>query len=166
MANKGIFIAENMASTTVGSLLRSGVAHKDLENGNVVKLGALVTGESDLYTLADIAAVANEVYIVDAVELDADEQLTKGLQDYSIKEGDVIRLRKAQKGDRFSISETSITALADDKVVIGNVVEIPATGVKLVEKVSATSGASLVCKIVEVWNFSSNAIPMVRLEVQ
>jgi len=44
MANKGVFIAENMMSTKVGSLLRSAQQATAIENGSVVKLGALVTG--------------------------------------------------------------------------------------------------------------------------
>jgi len=71
-------------------------------------------------------------------------------------------------GDRFSISESMITALANDKVVVDNIAEMPATGNKLVEVAKATGATAtetLVCKIVARWTFGTRAIPMVRLEV-
>lgn len=168
MANKGVFIAENMMSTKVGSLLRSAQQATAIENGSVVKLGALVTGEADLYQAGAIAAVTDTAYFVDGVELIADEQLTKGLDDYENPANKPFRVRKPMVGDRFSISESMITALANDKVVVDNIAEIPATGNKLVEVAKATGAtatATLVCKIVARWTFGTRAIPMVRLEV-
>lgn len=167
MASKGIFIAENMASTKVGSLLRSAQQATAIENGSLVKLGALVTGEADLYQAGAIAAVTDTAYFVDGVELIADEQLTKGLDDYENPANKPFRVRKPMVGDRFSVSESMITALANDEVVVDNIAEI-AAGNKLVEvakNTGATANATLVCKIVARWTFGTRAIPMVRLEV-
>ena len=164
---KGIFIAENMASTKVGSLLRSAQQATAIENGSVVKLGALVTGEADLYQAEPITAVTDTAYFVDGVELMTNEQLTKGLDDFVNPANKPFRVRKPMVGDRFSISESMITALADT-VVVGNIAEIPASGNKLVEvakATGATANATLVCKIVARWTFGTRAIPMVRLEV-
>ncbi len=164
---KGIFIAENMASTKVGSLLRSATQATAIENGALVKLGALVTGEADLYQAGAIAAVTDTAYFVDGVELIADEQLTKGLDDYENPANKPFRVRKPMVGDRFSVSESMITALANDRVVVDNIAEI-AVGNKLVEVAAATGAtatATLVCKIVARWTFGTRAIPMVRLEV-
>lgn len=165
---KGIFIAENMMSTKVGSLLRSAKQATAIENGSVVKLGALVAGELDLYEAGAVTAVTDEVYLVDGVELEADEQLTRGLDDFENPKNKPFRVRKPQVGDRFSVSEAMITALANDTVVVDNIAEIPATGNKLVEVTKATGAtatATLVCKIVARWTFGTRAIPMVRLEV-
>ncbi len=167
MASKGIFIAENMASTKVGSLLRSAQQTTAIENGSLVKLGALVTGEADLYQAGAIEAVTDTAYFVDGVELIADEQLTKGLDDYENPANKPFRVRKPMVGDRFSVSESMITALANDKVVVDNIAEI-AAGNKLAEvakETGATATATLVCKIVARWTFGTRAIPMVRLEV-
>lgn len=164
---KGIFIAENMASTKVGSLLRSATQSTAIENGSIVKLGALVTGETDLYQAGAITAVTDTAYFVDGVELIADEQLTKGLDDYENPANKPFRVRKPMVGDRFSVSESMITALANNKVVVDNIAEI-AAGNKLVEVAigtGATATATLVCKIVARWTFGTRAIPMVRLEV-
>ena len=165
---KGIFIAENMASTKVGSLLRSAKQAKAIENGSLVKLDGLVTGEIDLYNAKPIAAVTDVAYIVDGVEVVYDESTTKGLDDFENAANVAFRVRKPQVGDRFSVSEAMITALANDTVVVDNIAEIPATGNKLVEVAKATGAtatATLVCKIVARWIFGTRAIPMVRLEV-
>ena len=133
MAKKGIFIAENMASTTVGSLLRSGQSATELENGAVVTLGDLVVGENELYEIGAVAAITDDVYLVDGVELQADEQLTKGLHDFVNPANKPVRLRKASRGDRFSISEASITGT----VKVGEVVvfaKYSGTEVKVDEK--------------------------------
>ena len=167
MASKGIFIAENMASTKVGSLLRSAQQATAIENGALVKLDGLVSGEIDLYNAKAVAAITETVYFVDGVELIADEQLTKGLDDFENRKNKPFRVRKPMVGDRFSISESMITALSTN-VVVDNIAEIPAKGNKLKEVAKATGAtatATLVCKIVARWTFGTRAIPMVRLEV-
>lgn len=163
---KGIFIAENMASTKLGSLLRSAQQATAIENGAIVKLTGLVSGELDLHTSAAVAANTNEIYLVDGVELVTSEETTKGLDDYENAANKAFRVRKPMVGDRFSISEAQITALLNNTVVEGNYVETPATGNKLVEKAtSLTAGVSFGAKIVKRWTFGSRAVPMVRLEV-
>ncbi|HZJ99524.1 MAG TPA: hypothetical protein VFC79_05940 [Tissierellaceae bacterium] len=164
---KGIFIAENMASTKVGSLLRSATQATAIENGALVKLDGLVSGEIDLYNAKPIAAITDVAYIVDGVELIADESTTKGLDDFENPANVAFRVRKPQVGDRFSISESMITALSTT-VVVDNIAEIPATGNKLAEVAKltgATATATLVCNIVDRWTFGTRVIPMVRLEV-
>jgi len=163
MANKNIFIAENMASTKVGSYLRSGQQATAIENGLLVTLDGLVTGEADLYKTKAPTDKGDVVYLVDGVELQADEQLTKGLHDFENPANKPFRLRKPVVGDRFSVSASAITALSGE-VVVGNVAENAGVG-KLKEAAEATAGASLVCEIVAKWNFGTLAIPMVRLEV-
>ncbi len=161
---KGIFIAENMASTKLESLLESAVQETAIENGAVVVLGDLIEGKNIVYKAKAVAANTDVIYLVDGVELIADEQLTKGLDDFENIPNKAFRVRKPMVGDRFSISESMITALAD-KVVEGNIVETPASGNKLVEASDATEGASFVAKIEKRYIFGTRAIPMVRLKV-
>lgn len=163
MANKNIFIAENMASTKVGSYLRSGQQATAIENGLLVTLDGLVIGEANLYKTKAPADKADVVYLVDGVELQADEQLTKGLQDFENPAKKPVRLRKPVVGDIFSVSASAITPLTT-AVVVGNIVENAGVA-KLAEKATATAGTSLTCKVVANWTFGTLAIPMVRLEV-
>jgi len=159
MAEKGIFIAENMASTTVGSLLRSAVDDtKARENGSIVALNGLVTGENNLYKAVDIAAATDVIYFVDGVVLDPDEHVIKGLDEYEIPIGKEFRVRKPMVGDIFSVSEKCITGLKE-----GEVVEMTASG--LAKKTSGTANTSFEAKVIKEWVFGSRAIDMLRLEV-
>jgi len=161
----GIFIAENMASTKVGSLLRSAQQATAIENGFIVTLGNLVSGEENLYTSSAISANTDTVYLVDGVEVVASEETTKGLDDYQNVANKPFRVRKPMVGDIFSISEASITELAGGQVVEGNFVETPASGNKLTEAAALTAGVSFGAKIVKRWTLGTRATPMVRLEV-
>jgi hypothetical protein len=161
----GIFVAENMTSTVDGSKLRSAKKAANIENGMIVKLGALESGEKNLYVAADVAANTDIVYLVDGVAVVYSEETTKGLDDYINVAGTAFRVRKAEVGDIFSVSESVITALASAPV-LGNFVETPATGTKLLEKAtSLTAGVSFGAKIIDKYTFGTRAIPMVRLEV-
>jgi len=161
----GIFAAENMTSTVDGSKLRSAKKAANIENGMIVKLGALVSGEKDLYTAEDIAANTDIVYLVDGVAVVYSQETTQGLDDYINVAGTAFRVRKAEVGDRFSVSESVVTALASAPV-LGNFVETPATGTKLLEKATSLSaGVSFGAKIIDKYVFGTRAIPMVRLEV-
>jgi hypothetical protein len=164
---KGVFIAEKMKSTKDITLLSSAVSDSEIENGAIVVLGDLVTGETDLYEAGAVAAVGNEIWFVDGVELTYSEETTKGLDDFVNPAGKPFRVRKPQVGDTFSISASMITPLdSGTGLVKGNLVETPATGNKIKEKAtSLTSGVSFGGKIVDLWNFGSRAIPMARIKV-
>ena len=164
-----IFIAENMASTKVGSLLRSGISAVDVENGNIQVLGNLAPNMgNDLYQTASVTDNEDVIYFADGVELEYSEEITRGLDDYVNKAGIPFRLRKPVVGDRFSISEEAIAAIATNgEVVVGNMVETPANGTKIAEVAPAdvNAASSFVATIVARWTFGTRAIPMVRLEV-
>jgi hypothetical protein len=161
----GIFVAENMQSTVDGSKLRSAVRASAIENGSLVVLGALSTGEKNLYVAGNVAANTNEVYLVDGVAVVYSEEITKGLDDFTNLANVAFRTRKPVFGDIFSVSESVITALSTAPV-LGNFVETPATGNKMLEKAtSLTAGVSFGAKIIDKYVFGTRAIPMVRLEV-
>ena len=161
-----VFIAERMASTKDGALLRSLQKTAAIENGLLVVKGALVSGERDLSVAGDVAALTNEVYITDGVPLEYDESTVKGLDDFTNELDKPFRARKAQKHDVFSVSVAACTPLST-LLVVGNTVETPATGNKFLEKESESATASFVAKIVALWTFGlqGRAISMVRLEV-
>lgn len=164
MANKGIFIAENMVSTDVGAYLRSGIQSTAIENGSIVKLNGLAEGKEEVYKTAVIATVAtDQVYFVDGVELEYDEQLTRGLHDFENPKDKPFRVRRPVVGDRFSISADMIGSFSSGS---SKYVQTNAGGkVKAVTSAPTLANFSFVAKIIAEWNFGTKAIPMVRLEV-
>lgn len=164
MANKGIFIAENMVSTDVGAYLRSGIQSTAIENGSIVKLNGLAEGKEEVYKTAAIATVAtDQVYFVDGVELEYDEQLTRGLHDFENPKNKPFRVRRPVAEDRFSISANMIDSFSSgtSKYVQTN----SGNKVKAVASAPTLANFSFVAKIIAEWNFGTKAIPMVRLEV-
>ena len=157
---KGIFIAESMASTKLVSLLRNGVSGTDIENGSIVTLGDLEVGETDLYKIETPAAATDTIYLVDGVELDAEESLALGLDDFVNKADKPVRLRKPTSGDRFSISKSLVTG----SPAVGDTLEADASN-KLAKAEVPTEGATQF-KVVADWIFSGRAIQMLRLEVK
>ena len=161
-----VFIAERMASTTDGALLRSFQKDAAIENGLLVVRGALESGERDLYVAGDVAATTDEIYFVNGVELITDSTITKGLDDFTNEADKPFRGRKSEKHDVFSVSVAACTPIST-LLVVGNTVETPATGNKLFEvNGGAGATASFVATIVALWTFEplGRAIDMVRLE--
>ena len=165
MAKKGIFIAELMASTELGSLLRS-VQNDDakVENGTICKLGGLIDPEKHLYEYAAVEAITDTVYFVDGVEVIKDETITYGLDDFENKEGRPFRARKPQVGDVFSISASVVDSIGEAPEK-GNFVATQAdTKVKEVAEIPTTD-ESFVAEIEDVYVHGSRAVDMVRLVV-
>lgn len=162
---KGIFIAENMVSTDVDAYLRSGIQSTAIENGSIVNLNGLAEGKEEVYKT--IALTADGVktaplYFVDGVELEYDEQLTRGLHDFENPKDKPFRVRRPVVGDRFSISTNMIASYNASttthvKAAAGNKVTSATAG--------TTTNLSFVAKVIAKWNFGTKAIPMVRLEV-
>lgn len=157
---KGIFIAESMASTKLVSLLRNGVSETELENGSVVTLGDLEVGETDLYKVATPGAATDTIYLVDGVELEAEESMALGLDDFVNPADKPVRLRKPTSGDRFSISKSLVTG----SPAVGDILEATTTN-KLAKVETATQGATQFVVVAD-WIFSGRAIKMLRLEVK
>jgi len=146
MAN-AIFVAENMASTKVPSLLKTG-RYQDgvgndlpINNGCVVTLGGLMANEKEAYVALATTAVTDEIYIVDAPEVIYSEETISGLNDYTNAAGQLIRLRKPQVGDSFAVSARAITPAGAD-IVVGNYLTTPAASALWAEVAAAGIGAS------------------------
>jgi hypothetical protein len=133
----GIFVAENMASTKLSSLLKSAryISAGNpaaINNGRIVVLGALEVNQSEIYVATDVAAATDVIHIVDTPELIYSQETTSGLNDYTNAAGQVLRVRKPVVGDHFAVSGRDITALGAAPVV-GNFVVTPAAGNTLAE---------------------------------
>ena len=151
----GIFVAENMASTKLSSLLKTAryVAGNPLvptaiQNGRVVVLGALEANQREVHVAADVAAATDPIHVVDNPEVIYSEEITRGLNDYINPAGITIRVRQLQVGDQFAVSGNAITALGLVPVV-GNFIVTPAAGNLWTEIAAPVGNESVACQIVD-----------------
>jgi len=152
--SNAIFVAENMASTKIPSLLKTARyqdgAGNDLpiNNGCVVTLGALMPNEREVYLATAPVAVGNEIYIVDTPEVLYSEETISGLNDYTNIAGQLLRVRKPQIGDHFAVSARAITPVGAAPVV-GNLLTTPAGSVLWAEVAPGGAGAASVVAVIE-----------------
>lgn len=119
-----------------------------IENGNVVKLEGLVTGEREIYK-AVTPAVDTELKAIGLVttpEVVADER-KKNLEDFRNEAGEEITVDKLFSGDVFSITAEGF----DGTPAVGAIVELKA-GVKLNAVEELTSGSTQVGTIIDFVN--------------
>lgn len=118
-----------------------------IDNGNVVKLGALETGSREVYkggTPAVNDAVSNIVLIA-TPEVMYDER-KRNLDEFQNAAGDIARGYRLHTGDIFSVT---IDALTASTPAVGDIVELDAdTKLKVVS--SLTSGSTQVGTIIDI----------------
>ena len=119
-----------------------------IENGNVLKVGALLDGEREVFKGSTPAAndALDTVVLVASPEVMYDERL-RDLDDYTNEAGKICRAYRFHSGDIFSVTKPALDGVATPAV--GNVVELKA-GTKLNVAASATSGSTQVGKIIAV----------------
>lgn len=120
-----------------------------IENGNVVKLGALLDGEREIYKATAPAAGTpiEEIALVATPEVMYDER-KRALYEFINEAGDIIRGYRLHSGDIFSVtSEALQTAL--DAIEVGKVVELQA-GTKLKVTSSLTQDSTQVGTIIDI----------------
>ena len=120
-----------------------------IENGNVVKLGALIDGEREIYkatapaansTLEEIALVATPEVLYDATK--------RALWEFRNEADDIIRGYRLHTGDIFSVTAEAL-ATSLDAIEKGNVVELQA-GTKLKVTSSLTANSTQVGTIIDI----------------
>ena len=116
-----------------------------IENGNIVKLDSLISGQRDLWkVVAPGAIAAANCYLVTTPEIIYDESLksTVALENFRNAAGANITLMPLEVGDTFSISDECITPInnADDIPAVDSFVTPSADGTKFTEV--ATIGAN------------------------
>ena len=122
-----------------------------IENGNVVKLGALETGSREIYKGATPAADDDitAIVLVASPEVMYDER-KRNLDEFINEAGSIARGYRLHKHDIFSVTKDALDGVATPAV--GDVVELKA-GTKL-NVVAATSGATqgstVVGKIIDI----------------
>lgn len=157
MAKTGVFRSDNIKATKDGAILSGryyvNTTPTEIENGNIVKLDSLITGERELWKcVAPGAVTAGDLYIVATPELIYDESLKSNgaLNQFKNAAGANITLIKLEVGDIFSISDECITAINDDDDIpaVGSYVAPAASGTKWAEVASIAQNEVFYGKII------------------
>lgn len=146
--SKAIVILENVAATKNPALIKSvkyqeSSADTAIQNGQVVAIGALASGEREVH-LATTPAVTTTYYgLTCTPEVMYDEK--KQIDEFENAAGAISRVVILQKGDVFAVTAEGF----DTTPAVGKLVELAAaTTLKVVA--SATSGSTQVGKVIEV----------------
>lgn len=119
-----------------------------IDNGNVVKLGALETGSREVYkggTPAKTDAIA-DIVLIATPEVMYDER-KRNLDEFQNAAGDIARGYRLHTGDIFSVTIDALSATATPKV--GDIVEL-GDSTKLNVVTSLTSGSTQVGAIIDI----------------
>ena len=119
-----------------------------IENGNVLKVGALKSGEREIFVGAAVAANDDlkDVVLVCSPEVMYDER-KKALDQFINEAGRPARGYRFHTGDIFSVTKEALAGKANPAV--GDIVEL-AAGTKLNVAASATSGSTGLGSIIAV----------------
>lgn len=146
---------DKLMGTDVRSMLESvkymgadGATPTEIENGNVLKVGALLTGEREIKVGSAVAASdeLDDIVLVASPEVLYDERV-RDLDQFINKAGRIVRGYHLHSGDIFSVTKAGLAGVAAPAV--GNVVEL-AAGTKLNVAASATSGSTQVGTIIAI----------------
>ncbi len=120
----------------------------DIDNGNVVLLGALETDSRTVYKGATPTASSalKDIALVASPEVIYNEHI-HGLENYFNEAGKISRGYRLHEKDIFSVTIDALAAAATPEV--GNIVELQA-GTKLKVVSSATGGSTTVGKIIDI----------------
>ena len=116
-----------------------------IENGNVVKVGALISGEREVKSATTPAATTkiDEVVLVVAPEVMYDER-KKNLDEYRNEVGQIVRGYHLHSGDIFSVTAEG---LKNASPAVSQVIELAAS-TKWNNVATATQGSTVVGKII------------------
>jgi len=151
----GVVRTDNMFGTDVRAGLVSikymgvdGQTATAIENGNVLKVGALMSDEREIFVGAAPAAndELKDIVLVATPEVMYDER-KRNLDEFINEAGRACRGYRLHKGDIFSVTKDALDGAASPAV--GNAVELKA-GTKLNVAASATSGSTQVGKIIAI----------------
>lgn len=149
----GVVRTDNMYGTDVRAGLVSikyinGGVETAIENGNVLKVGALIEGEREIYQGATPAATdeMKDIVLVATPEIMYDER-KRNLDEFINEAGKPCRGYRLHNGDVFSVTKDALDGA--EAPAVGNVVELKA-GTKLNVAAAATEGSTVIGKIIAV----------------
>ena len=172
----GVFRSDAIKATKAGNIKSGryyvGTTPTAIDNGCIVKLDSLISGERDLWKCVAAGAVtAPNLYLVATPEIIYDETLKSSgaLDKFQNAAGANITLMPLEVGDTFSISDDCITPINDDDDIpaVGSYVTPAATGVKWAEVASIAKSEVFYGKIIarEIYNGSKylNVVEMISV---
>lgn len=155
MANYCVVRTDRMMATDVRSMLESvkyqvadtegAMVDTAIENGNVVKVGSLISGEREVKSATTPAATTklDEVVLVAAPEVMYDER-KRNLDEYRNEAGQIVRGYHLHSGDIFSVTAEG---LKNASPAVDQVIELAAS-TKWNNVATATQGSTVVGKII------------------
>ena len=155
MAKYAVVRTDDLAGTDVRSQLVSvkymganGTTPTAIENGNVLKIGALMSGEREIYVGGAVAANTKleDVVLIASPEVMYDER-KRNLDEFINEAGKTCRGYHFHKGDSFSVTAEALSGTGTPAV--GNIVEL-AAGTKLAFAASATASTTQVGRIIAI----------------
>lgn len=142
-----MFRSDNMEGTKNGKFLVSLYVNTDggLDNGCVVKVGALKTGEREVraYTTPAVNDSIDDIAILGSEEVAKDKKYN-GLGDFTNAKGSIARGYKLVKGDLFAVTADALAAADNYTFTPGTTVCELQAGTKLKAADSVTSGSTQV----------------------
>lgn len=151
----GVFRSDSMTGTVDGSQLESvrfynGTAYADIENGRVVKLDSLITGEREIWKA--VAPAANtpiaDIVVIGGVETQYDER-KKNLDEYINDKDTPARGYHPVTNNKFGVTADALDNDTGTTLAVGHIVELQAD-TKLKVVTAATNGSTVVGKIIAV----------------
>lgn len=142
----GMFRSDNLEGTHDGKYLVSlRVKPGGIDNGNVVKIGALEQGAREVRTYSTPAAndALGTIAVIGSEEV-VKEKKYNTVGEFTNKEGEIARGYILVKGDAFSITADAITAADGYTYTVGTTIFELAAGTKLKAVNSLTSGSTKV----------------------
>ena len=134
---------DNLAGTTTGSLLRSAVSEKDMQNGSVVKLVKLKDGETEIYSAEEAnGAKMGQFALVAAPEKQYDAR-QHNPDEFTNEKGTPFRCYVLSHGDTFAITAEGFSATPE----VGNKVGLPASGYTWETSASVTTEVGTIISI-------------------
>lgn len=155
--NYGVVRTDNLKCTKDGNI-KSGrfyvlTVATAIENGNLVKLDSLISGQRELWKVVAPGGVTTaNCYLVATPEVIYDEQLKSSgaLKEFRNEAGENITLLGVEVGDNLGISDACITPIndADDLPAVGSYVTPSATGTKWTEVATIVASEVFYGKII------------------
>lgn len=126
-----------------------GKTETDIDNGNVLKVGALKEGEREIYVGSAVEAsdALEDIVLIATPELIYDERYQYDIAEFYNKAGVPCRGYRLHSGEIFSVTKDALAGA--EKPAVGDIVEL-AEGTKLNVASSATSGSTGVGKILAI----------------
>lgn len=139
--------------------LGTGSTPTAIDNGCIVAVGGLVTGERELRVGTTPTVSTSTFGIVASEEVEYEENGYHGLDTFTNEAGDDIRVYILEKGNMYSITADGF----DGTPAVGKLVELGAT-VKGKVVATATAGSTQVGKIID--TFTRNGFTFYTVEIQ